>query len=402
MGRRRNKKSNEYQKKITHQELINKIDIMPKTIDIRQYRNSKYWVSNTGLVYRKKNDRLKPIEMFVYHNYVCFVYFREIRGRTTKKRVNVHRAVCELYFDQFELRNSDYTCHHINGNTLNNCVTNLFVCSREYHDKIEKERLKVESNIKCDYKIPRKDSFRYMYMYKETNKDKLTNYRKKRYNENREEILKKHKSYRERNKEKIRESQKDWRERNKEKIKTQRKEEYNFKQKQLWKIAQETGYLPIRGTDKRYWVNKKGGVISIYSNIRELAQIDKGNGYLSVNLGTKNRNILVHRLVAETFIENPDNKPQVDHINRNRKDNRVENLRWVSTKEQCENRVIGEKIEIYIVKNGKLSLIKRGDISNTIYDGLLYKAHNGETQVFYHGEKYIMNNVKDEVNKSGG
>lgn len=259
MGRRsRRKKSNEYQKKITHQELINKIDIMPVTIDIRQYRNSKYWVSNTGLVYRKKNDRLKPIEMFVYHNYVCFVYFREIRGRMTKKRINVHRAVCELYFDQFELRNSDYTCHHINGNTLNNCVTNLFVCSREYHDKIEKERLKVESNIKSDYKIPRQDSFRYMYMYKETNKDKLTNYKKNYYNKNRDIILKRNKDYRERNKEKISEWQKDYWEHNKEKIKNQMKEKCNFKQKQLWKIAQETGYLPIAGTDKRYWVNKKG------------------------------------------------------------------------------------------------------------------------------------------------
>lgn len=45
----------------------------------------------------------------------------------------------------------------------------------------------------------------------------------------------------------------------------------------------------------------------------------------------------VHRLVAETFISNPESKPTVDHLNRVRDDNRVENLRWASWKEQNDN-----------------------------------------------------------------
>lgn len=53
----------------------------------------------------------------------------------------------------------------------------------------------------------------------------------------------------------------------------------------------------------------------------------------------KGRNYKVHRLVAETFIPNPDNKPQVDHIKREQKSNNdISNLRWVTAQENCLNR----------------------------------------------------------------
>ena len=63
-------------------------------------------------------------------------------------------------------------------------------------------------------------------------------------------------------------------------------------------------------------------------------------GYMRVVL-RKDGNCLkrygVHRLVAENFIPNPQNKPQIDHINRVRDDNRLENLRWAFSYENSRN-----------------------------------------------------------------
>ena len=68
--------------------------------------------------------------------------------------------------------------------------------------------------------------------------------------------------------------------------------------------------------------------------------LDK-KGYQIVSLGTGKRGGIVkklHRLIAEAFIPNPDQKPTIDHINRIKADNRVENLRWANPTEQCVNR----------------------------------------------------------------
>ena len=60
------------------------------------------------------------------------------------------------------------------------------------------------------------------------------------------------------------------------------------------------------------------------------------NGYLTISINGKTR--FVHRLIAETFIPNPENKTTVDHVDRDKMNNFLENLRWATPKEQADNR----------------------------------------------------------------
>lgn len=159
-------------------------------------------------------------------------------------------------------------------------------------------------------------------------------------------------------------------------------------------------WRPVIGYEGLYEVSNMGRVRTVsryivYKNGRidyhrkSIIKQGMNKGYLYVTLCKDGfiRTKSVHRLVAETFIPNILNKPCIDHINTIKNDNRVENLRWVTHKENMNNGITKMKIK---GRNNKTAAIKmkRTRIKNGytkmvyqfLFDGTLIAEYYGVSE----------------------
>lgn len=111
-----------------------------------------------------------------------------------------------------------------------------------------------------------------------------------------------------------------------------------------------TIWKDLVGYENKYLISNTGRIISkkidskrkdgrSYKRVeKELTPWKNSKGYFVVQINTQPKiNKLVHRLVAETFIPNIDNKPFIDHIDGNPSNNNITNLRWCTQKENMNN-----------------------------------------------------------------
>ena len=130
----------------------------------------------------------------------------------------------------------------------------------------------------------------------------------------------------------------------------------------------------IPGYEGRYQINNQGEIRSLdryrlgkggaktFCKGRIMVQSKAKNGYMTVGLSDskKYKLWLVHRLIAITFLENPLLLPCVDHINGNRRDNCVDNLRWCSHRQNLNY----ELAKSHISSSNKASVKCKQHIEN--------------------------------------
>lgn len=119
------------------------------------------------------------------------------------------------------------------------------------------------------------------------------------------------------------------------------KNTHEFQNEEIWK--------EIQGYENRYAVSSKGRVMNLKSG-RVLKNGSTPHGYATVCLckgnGTKPKQITVHRLVAEAFIPNPLNLPQINHIDEDKRNNDVNNLEWVTASQNNKHSVYQQSCRI--------------------------------------------------------
>lgn len=124
----------------------------------------------------------------------------------------------------------------------------------------------------------------------------------------------------------------------------------------------------IQGYEDYYQVSDLGN-IRIKRNGRLKYQSKEKNGYKRTTLSFvdhKSKMFLVHRLVAITFVDNPENKPEIHHINHIKDDNRAINLKWV---DKSENQKLA-----YISGNSYSATAKK--VKQFTKEGVFIKEYN--------------------------
>ena len=154
--------------------------------------------------------------------------------------------------------------------------------------------------------------------------------------------------------------------------------------------------------DGRIWSHSKSKKINISRKTKKpylgkwlKPQLNTG-GYLKIQLykNKKFKRFMIHRLLAQIFIFNPENKPYVNHINQNKTDNRIENLRWCTALENVSYSKISGNYAIKLTQE-QIDEIRKNHIVEGINKREPWKKYKTSATTYYRAlnKKYSYENT---------
>ncbi len=155
-----------------------------------------------------------------------------------------------------------------------------------------------------------------------------------------------------------------------------------------------------------YSISNYGNIMNKHGKILKTELSDDGYYTVRIQISGKPKRFLLHRLIAKAFIPNPENKSYVDHIDRNRTNNNLDNLRWATVQENNQNKNkqqrnksgylgvsfdnINNMWRSYLSLNGKFY----GKRFTTIEEAIVYRAELERIHYGLDREKNITNNIQ--------
>ena len=121
-------------------------------------------------------------------------------------------------------------------------------------------------------------------------------------------------------------------------------------------LSSHEDWKPVVGFEAEYQVSNLGRVRRMPKGTIKTATKNHA-GYERVELWKENkgRKFSVHRLVAEAFIPNPEHKPEVNHLDENKSNNRADNLEWCTNVENHQYGTVNERISKALTNHAKRS-----------------------------------------------
>ena len=160
----------------------------------------------------------------------------------------------------------------------------------------------------------------------------------------------------------------------------------------------------VRVEDTNYEISNYGRMVNIKTgNLLKTQANKKGYQVVRVTINRVKRTFRIHRLVAQYFVSNPDNKTQVNHIDGNKNNNRYDNLEWCSNAENAHH-AIKTGLWESVIKSSRLENEKRKKkvIARNIHTNEVLRFSSISDAERHIGTRHIVDVIKGKRKQAKG